>query len=68
MSRTGITRVAVKPGDKLRSGKTEWTWLEAMTDDDILAAARSDADAEPLSPTRLAKMRRGSRCCVSALE
>jgi putative transcriptional regulator len=32
-----------------------------MTDDEITAAARSDPDAQPLTPEQLAKMRRVSR-------
>jgi putative transcriptional regulator len=61
MSKTDTTRVTVKPGDTPRRGKTDWARLEAMTDDDVLAAARSDPDAQPLSPEQLAKMRRISR-------
>jgi len=64
MSKTGATRVTVKPGDKLPRGKTDWARLDAMTDDEILAAARSDPDAQPLTPEQLAKMRRVSRVKV----
>src|SRR5262245_51973582 len=61
MSKTGTTRVTVKPGDTLPRGKTDWMRLKAMTDDEVVAAARSDPDAQPLGPRRLAKMRRVSR-------
>jgi len=58
MSKTGTTRVTVKPGDPLPRGDTDWARLDAMTDEEIMAAARSDPDAQPLSPEQLAKMRR----------
>jgi putative transcriptional regulator len=35
-----------------------------MTEEDVLAAARSDPDAQPLTPEQLAKMRRVSRVKV----
>ena len=35
-----------------------------MTDEEVLAAARSDPDAQPLTPEQLAKMRRVSRVKV----
>lgn len=55
MSKTGTTRVTVKSSDTLRRGKT---------DDEVLAAARSDPDSQPLTPEQLAKMRRVSRVKV----
>jgi putative transcriptional regulator len=61
MSKTGTTRVTVKPGDAAPGGKTDWARLDAMTDEDVLAAARADPDAQPLTPEQLAKMRRVSR-------
>lgn len=61
MSKTGTTRVTVKPGDTPPRGKSNWTQLDAMTDEEVLAAARSDPDAQPLTPEQLAKMRRVSR-------
>jgi putative transcriptional regulator len=64
MSKTGTTRVTVKRGDTPPSGKTDWARLDAMTDEDALAAARSDPDAQPLTPEQLAKMRRVSRVKV----
>lgn len=64
MSKTGTTRVTVKSGDTLRRGKTDWARLDAMTDDEVLAAARSDPDTQPLTPEQLAKMRRVSRVKV----
>ena len=64
MSKTGTTRVTAKAGDTRRRGKTDWARLEAMTDDEVLAAARSDPDAQPLTPEQLAQMRRVSRVKV----
>src|SRR5438309_2361409 len=64
MSKTGTTRVTVKPGDTPPRGNTDWARLKAMSDDEILAAAHSDADAAPLTPEELSKMRRVSRVKV----
>jgi putative transcriptional regulator len=61
MKKTDTTRVTVKPGDAPRRGGTDWSRLKAMTDDEILAAARTDPDARPLGRGRLAGMRRVSR-------
>ena len=49
--------VEVRPELK---GKTDWARLDAMSDEDINRAARSDADAQPLTKRELAKMRRVS--------
>jgi putative transcriptional regulator len=64
MSKTGTTRVTVKPGEPLPRGATDWARLDAMTDEEIIAAAMSDPDAQPLTPEQLAKMRRVSRVKV----
>ena len=64
MSKTGTTRVIVKPGEPLPRGKTDWVRLDAMTDDEVVAAALSDPDAQPLTPEQLAGMRRVSRVKV----
>ena len=64
MSKTGTTRVTVKPGDPLPRGDTDWARLDAMTEEEVLAAALSDPDAQPLSPEQLARMRRVSRVKV----
>jgi putative transcriptional regulator len=64
MSHTGITRVTFKPGEAPPPGKTDWARLDAMTDEEVTAAALSDPDAQPLSPEALAKMRRVSRVKV----
>ena len=64
MSKTGTTRVTVKPGDILPRGDTDWARLDAMTDEEVVAAALSDPDAQPLTPEQLSKMRRVSRVKV----
>lgn len=43
-------------------GETDWARVNAMTDEEVLAAACSDPDAQPLGPEELAKMRRVSSC------
>jgi putative transcriptional regulator len=45
-------------------GDTDWARLDAMTDEEVMAAALSDPDAQPLTPDRLARMRRVSRVKV----
>jgi len=61
MSKTGTTRVTVKPGEPLPKGDTDWTRIDAMTDEEVVAAALSDPDAQPLAAEQLEKMRRVSR-------
>jgi putative transcriptional regulator len=43
------------------SDRTDWARIDAMTDEEVVAAAKSDPDAQPLTPEQLAKMRRVSR-------
>lgn len=61
MRKTGTTRVTIKPGEPLPRGKTDWARLRAMTDEEVMAAALSDPDAQPLTPEQLARMRRVPR-------
>ena len=58
MSKTGTTQVTIKPGEALPRGETDWARVNAMTDEEVLTAALSDPDAQPLGPEELAKMRR----------
>jgi putative transcriptional regulator len=60
MSKTAITRVTVKPGDPLPEGDTDWARIDALTDEDVMAAALSDPNAQPLTAKQLAEMRRVS--------
>jgi putative transcriptional regulator len=64
MSKTGTRRATVKPGDPLPRGDTDWARLDAMTDEEVMASALSDPDAQPLTAEQLAKMRRVSRVKV----
>ena len=64
MSKTGTTRVTVKLGEPLPRGDTDWARLDAMTDEEVMAAALSDPDAQPRTPEQLARMRRVSRVKV----
>jgi putative transcriptional regulator len=43
------------------TGKHDWSRLDAMTDEDVHAAALRDPDAQPLTEERLAHMRRVPR-------
>jgi putative transcriptional regulator len=60
MSKTSTTRVTRRPGEPPLQGTTDWARLNEMTEEDVLAAARSDPDAQPLGPEELAQMRRVS--------
>jgi putative transcriptional regulator len=53
--------VTVKRGEALPKGDTDWSRLDAMTDEEVAAAALSDPDAQPLAAKQLAGMRRVSR-------
>ena len=64
MSKTGTTRVIVKPGERPPKGETDWARLDAMTDEEVTAAALSDPDAQPLGARQLARMHRVSRVKV----
>src|SRR5271166_297585 len=64
MSKRGTTLVTVKPGDALPRGETDWGRLDSMTEAEVLAAAMSDPDAQPITAEQLARMRRVSRVKV----
>ena len=56
MSKIDTTRVTVKSGERRPRGQSDWPRLDAMTDEQVVAAARSDPGAPPLSPDRLSGM------------
>ena len=58
MGKKRTSKVVRYSPKRLPSYKTDWGRLDAMTDDQAVAAARSDPDAQPLTPGQLAKMRR----------
>src|SRR5262245_6191102 len=47
-----------KVANKRRTTKYDWRELDALTDAEILKAARSDPDAQPLSDAQLERMKR----------
>jgi len=61
MSKRRTSKLVRYPRSRLPSDKTDWARLDAMTDDEVMAAARSDPDAQPLTPAQLARMRRVPR-------
>src|SRR6266542_1809645 len=50
--------------ENLPPDTSDWARVEAMTDEEVVAAALSDPDAQPLTPEQLARMRRVSRVKV----
>lgn len=52
------------PGDRPPAGRTDWDRLSALSEEEVVAAARSDPDARPLTAGQLAEMRRVSRVKV----
>lgn len=64
MNKTGITRVTVRADEPPPKGATDWQRLDAMTDEEVTAAALADPDAQPSTPEKLANMRRVSRVKV----
>ena len=64
MSKKSTSKVVRYIRDKLPPDKTDWARLDAMTDEEVVAAARSDPDAQPLAPGQLARMRRVPRVKV----
>lgn len=61
MSKNNTSKVVRYRGEELPPDETDWARIQAMTDEEVLAAALSDPDAQPLTPEQLAKMRRASR-------
>ena len=64
MSNNDTSKLVRYSSDNLPPDKTDWARLDAMTDEEVMAAALSDPDAQPLTPEQLAKMRRVSRVKV----
>jgi putative transcriptional regulator len=49
-------------GDTTRkTGKHDWSRLDAMTDEEVHAAAMRDPDAQPLTDEDMARMKRVAR-------
>jgi len=64
MSKSSTSKVVRYSRDKLPPDRCNWDRINAMTDEEAMAAALSDPDAQPLTPERLARMRRVSRVKV----
>lgn len=64
MNRPDILPATATNGNVPSQGDTDWARLDAMADAEVLEAALSDPDAQPLKPEELAKMRRVSRVKV----
>ena len=64
MSKKNTSKVVRYSRNKLPADKSDWARIDAMTDEEVMAAAKSDPDAQPLTPEQLAKMRRVSRVKV----
>jgi putative transcriptional regulator len=58
MIKNGASKVVRYSRDTLPPDDTDWARVDAMTDDEVVAAAQSDPDAQPLTPEQLARMRR----------
>lgn len=64
MSKRRTSKVVRYSRDRLPPDRTDWARLDAMTDDEVVAAAQADPDAQPLTPEQLARMRRVPRVKV----
>ena len=42
----------------MKKTRNDWRRADAMSEDDVHAAALADPDAQPLTPERLARMKR----------
>jgi putative transcriptional regulator len=58
MNKTGITRIRIEAGQPVPEGRTDWEHLQALSDEEVTAAALSDPDAQPTTKVQLAGMRR----------
>ena len=61
MSKKNTSKVVRYSPDNLPTDRTDWARVRAMTDEEVMAAALSDPDAQPLTPKQLARMRRVPR-------
>jgi putative transcriptional regulator len=64
MSKKSTSKVVRYSRDNLPADRTDWVRIDAMTEEEVLAAALSDPDAQPLTSEQLAKMRRVPRVKV----
>jgi putative transcriptional regulator len=58
MKSADITKAKRKSRSSAIHSKTDWRAFDAMTDEEVEAAALSDPDAQPLTPERMKRMKR----------
>lgn len=58
MRNAGTTKARLKPRAKPAASKTDWSRFDAMTDEEVEAAALSDPDAQPLTDADMRRMKR----------
>jgi putative transcriptional regulator len=61
MSKNRTSKVVRYSPEKLPRDETDWARFDAMTDEEVVAAALSDPDAQPLTPERAARLRPAPR-------
>jgi putative transcriptional regulator len=61
MSKNSTSKVVRYSRKKLPRDETDWARFDAMTDEEVVAAALSDPDAQPLTPEQAARLRPVSR-------
>jgi putative transcriptional regulator len=52
-----LVQVLADGSTRALTGTTDWARLDAMTDEEVMAAALSDPDAQPLTKEQLARMK-----------
>jgi putative transcriptional regulator len=57
MSKTATGKIVRYSRNNLPPSETDWTKVKAMTEEEILARALADPDAQPLTPEQLARMK-----------
>jgi len=56
-----IVQILPDGSSKPLPDRTDWARLRSMTDEEVMAAARNDPDAQPLTPEQLRTARRVPR-------
>jgi len=50
-------KISLGPDDPVPTGDTDWKMVDAMSEEETMARALSDPDAQPLTAEQLARMR-----------
>ena len=58
MKSASITRAKRSSADKRTGSKADWSAFDAMSEEEVLAAAMSDPDAQPLTDADMKRMKR----------